>query len=909
LKKLEGSKGTNTDPNKPAPEHQAGKSAADTWLRQLNGLKQTDWLVAYQTGRRLAALPPEEGFAFLTEIWGKIGEVGTRQQLLKAWYGNHPRLLDALDLGMNDPSPQVQSWAQNYLQQLTLRDFTEDIQAYKQWRAATRGKPLAEVVVESVRQFVADIAKAEGKEAQKRAELFARNCSDVFYNVPAARNAAIDAGLVTIIERWVVASGERKAGRNSVQLAAEGLRALARLNAPEADLRRIAVPLLSKDRPVELRTAAVESLTRKDFPWATDVLIDALKRSLDEDDRNFRVVASPIAIALAEIGDPKVIPTMIAVVDADNTYDTVYGVGSFGLGRLTGVSYDQSHDGAWWHGWWEKNKERYPAAVQALEIPKFPKRARRTGTKAERNDPLADVADVSALDLRAGGDAKKRYSLIQREGAKTPPGGFKLLIILPGGDGSANFLPFVRRIHKNVLDEDWLIAQAVAPKWDARQFNQVVWPTDKTPYAAAKFSTEEFIEAIIADVRSRPATAKLDPKRIFLLGWSSGGPPCYAMMLRKATPVTGAFIAMSVFWPETILSLEDAKGKAFYLLQSPDDNVTPMRHAEAAEKALGKADAKVRLQRYDGGHGWHGDVWQMLGDGIEWLDRQAASTAATLGNPAAENKPQPRKWQGQILTYEADPKSMPPHIGRDECTALYRAIDRRLNPGTEKIARVNWNLFAAGTLQINVELSSRDNAARQRVERLLLHPGTLEFRVLANTHDNKDLIARAMKEPKKSDLLDPAGQRLAWWVPVKAGEERTFARYNDVARRTQKHGDNEITEVLVLADPYNVTGKYLTQAKAAADATGKPCVEFTLNDAGGKLFAKLTGDHLPGKETDSTCKLGIILDGQLHSAPAIRSTISNRGEISGVFTKQDVADLADILNSGPLSMRLKLVNP
>ena len=104
-----------------------------------------------------------------------------------------------------------------------------------------------------------------------------------------------------------------------------------------------------------------------------------------------------------------------------------------------------------------------------------------------------------------------------------------------------------RRIHKNVLNDRWLIAQAVAPKWDENQFNQVVWPTEALRYPAAKFTTEEFIRDIIADVRKRE---KIDPRRVILLGWSSGGPPCYAMATRKDTPVTGAFIAMSVFRPD-----------------------------------------------------------------------------------------------------------------------------------------------------------------------------------------------------------------------------------------------------------------------------------------------------------------------------------------------------------------------
>jgi predicted esterase len=244
------------------------------------------------------------------------------------------------------------------------------------------------------------------------------------------------------------------------------------------------------------------------------------------------------------------------------------------------------------------------------------------GVRGRPPDPLADVADVPALDLRAGDDAKKRYFLIGAgEKAKAPPEGYRVLIVLPGGDGSADFHPFIRRIYKNVLNERWLVAQLVAPKWDEDQFQRVVWPTAGLNYPAAQFTTEEFIQAVLANVQAK---VKVDPKRVFLLGWSSGGPPCYAMAVRKESPVTGALIAMSVFKPEQIPALENAKGRAFYLLQSPDDKVTPIRFAEAAERTLVAAGAKVRLKCYRGGHGWRGDVWGMIGEGIKWLDQQAA---------------------------------------------------------------------------------------------------------------------------------------------------------------------------------------------------------------------------------------------------------------------------------------------
>ena len=79
---------------------------------------------------------------------------------------------------------------------------------------------------------------------------------------------------------------------------------------------------------------------------------------------------------------------------------------------------------------------------------------------------------------------------------------------------------------------------------------------------------------------------------------------------------------MSVFRPRELPPPEDAAGKAFFLLQSPQDQVTPIEHAEAAEKALKAAGAKVLLRRYEGGHGWRGDIWTMIGDGSGWLDQQ-----------------------------------------------------------------------------------------------------------------------------------------------------------------------------------------------------------------------------------------------------------------------------------------------
>ena len=75
--------------------------------------------------------------------------------------------------------------------------------------------------------------------------------------------------------------------------------------------------------------------------------------------------------------------------------------------------------------------------------------------------------------------------------------------MLPGGSGDADFHPFVKGIHEHVLDENYLIAQLVAPAWTQDQKQRLVWPIKKNPWQKMQFTTEEFVNAVIADVEER----------------------------------------------------------------------------------------------------------------------------------------------------------------------------------------------------------------------------------------------------------------------------------------------------------------------------------------------------------------------------------------------------------------------
>ena len=236
-------------------------------------------------------------------------------------------------------------------------------------------------------------------------------------------------------------------------------------------------------------------------------------------------------------------------------------------------------------------------------------------TTSPAEDDLADVRDKT---YRLEANSKLRYKLIgSAEPVERPADGYKLLLVLPGGDGGADFTPFVKRIYKYALLPEYLVVQLIAPKWTKQQ--QIVWPTAGSPARGVKVPTEEFLKLAVEDVAGR---TKLNDRCVFALAWSSGGPAAYAASMSEGTPLRGVFAAMSVFhWKD--LDLARSKDQAYYLLHSEEDKVCPFWMARKAAAELPTHGATVELKTYDGGHGWLGNVFGNLRAGVEWLEKNA----------------------------------------------------------------------------------------------------------------------------------------------------------------------------------------------------------------------------------------------------------------------------------------------
>jgi predicted esterase len=76
---------------------------------------------------------------------------------------------------------------------------------------------------------------------------------------------------------------------------------------------------------------------------------------------------------------------------------------------------------------------------------------------------------------------------------------------------------------------------------------------------------------------------------------------------------------MSVFKPALLPDLSNAKGRRYHIEHSPDDQVCPYPQGQTAREQLIKAGAIVNSADYEGGHGWHGDVYTRIHKGLTWL--------------------------------------------------------------------------------------------------------------------------------------------------------------------------------------------------------------------------------------------------------------------------------------------------
>jgi protein-export membrane protein SecD len=99
--------------------------------------------------------------------------------------------------------------------------------------------------------------------------------------------------------------------------------------------------------------------------------------------------------------------------------------------------------------------------------------------------------------------------------------------------------------------------------------------------------------------------------------------------------------------------------------------------------------------------------------------------------------------------------------------------------------------------------------------------------------------------------------------------------------------------------PTLMTGDKLAKAQAGYSSSGQIIVSMVFTEEGSQQFEKVTSENV-GKQ------LGIVLDGEVRSAPRIRQAISGDAVIEGIETLDEAKDIALVLQTGALPVNLEI---
>jgi SecD/SecF fusion protein len=122
-------------------------------------------------------------------------------------------------------------------------------------------------------------------------------------------------------------------------------------------------------------------------------------------------------------------------------------------------------------------------------------------------------------------------------------------------------------------------------------------------------------------------------------------------------------------------------------------------------------------------------------------------------------------------------------------------------------------------------------------------------------------------------------------------------------RDTEDSPDGKFQRIYLVDKEAAITGKYIESAElnwhSSNAPAGSPTVLLNFNRLGRSLFSRVTGQNVDRR-------LGIVLDGVVHSAPNITERIMGRTEISGRFTPDEANDLKIVLEAGALPAPLEI---
>jgi preprotein translocase subunit SecD len=183
---------------------------------------------------------------------------------------------------------------------------------------------------------------------------------------------------------------------------------------------------------------------------------------------------------------------------------------------------------------------------------------------------------------------------------------------------------------------------------------------------------------------------------------------------------------------------------------------------------------------------------------------------------------------------------------------------------------------------------------RERLKRIITAAGGLEFVAVVNPSSPEPLRTYKTKKEAVASLGGrvPANRRV---LPYAERDESTVSSQNTAT--SKKLTRWVVVESPAIVDVNEIREVSAVKGSAAADEYG---IGFSLKPDGAERLGNWTAANI-------NRYLGTVVNNEVKFIGAIRSQISDNGEITGRFTEQSAADIAQILNSGALPAPVKIV--
>ncbi|MEV7494905.1 protein translocase subunit SecD [Streptomyces anulatus] len=195
---------------------------------------------------------------------------------------------------------------------------------------------------------------------------------------------------------------------------------------------------------------------------------------------------------------------------------------------------------------------------------------------------------------------------------------------------------------------------------------------------------------------------------------------------------------------------------------------------------------------------------------------------------------------------------------------------------------------------------------------------TTQGRAVTGALTKDDPTPGASDKPKPSD--SPEASPSADPATAKLQEEFAKLDCTDPKQRSEAGQNAKPTDSIVacgsnvpgsyekyVLGPAEVSGSDVDDAKGAIEQqTGEWIVSMEFTSAGAKKFQTITSRL--SQQQPPMNQFAIVLDGEVVSAPSVRTALSKNAQISGSFDQQSAEDLGNILSYGALPLTFEEVS-